>query len=120
MGVKYFKISVVYFIIAIILGIYMGIIDNFDLASVHAHLNLLGWVSMALFGAIYHFYPQAGETKLAKTHFWLHNLGVPIMQAGIAYSIVTENEWLTVVVIVASLAIVLGGILFMVNLFKNI
>lgn len=120
MGAKYFKISGVYFVIAIILGIVMGIIGNFDLTPVHAHLNLLGWVSMALFGAIYHFYPQAGETKLAKTHFWLHNIGVPFMQGGLAYMVLTDSESLMVVVIVSSLAIVLGGILFMVNVFKNI
>lgn len=120
MGARYFKIAVVYFVIAIILGIVMGIIHDFTLTPVHAHLNLLGWVSMALFGAIYHFYPQAGETKLAKTQFWLHNLGVPVMQGGLAYIVITETESLTIVVIIASLAVVLGGILFAINVFKNV
>jgi cbb3-type cytochrome oxidase subunit 1 len=120
MGAKFFKISVVYFVIAIILGIVMGIIHDFALTPVHAHLNLLGWVSMALFGAIYHFYPQAGNTKLATTHFWLHNLGVPIMQGGLGYMVLTGNESLTVIVIIASLAVVLGGILFAINVFRNV
>ena len=120
MGVRFLKISVVYFVIAIILGIYMGIIHEFELAPVHAHLNLLGWVSMALFGAIYHFYPKAGDTKLAKTHFWLHNLGVPIMQGGLAYSTLADNDSVIIVVIVSSLAVVLGGILFAINVFKHV
>ncbi len=120
MGAKWFKIAVVYFVIGIILGIVMGIIHDFALTPVHAHINLLGWVSMALFGAIYHFYPQAGETGLAKTHFWLHNIGVPLMQGGLAYTVLTENESLTIVIIIASLAVVLGGILFAVNLFRNV
>ncbi|AGK52183.1 hypothetical protein [Bacillus sp. 1NLA3E] len=120
MGARFIKISVVYFVIAIILGIFMGIIHEFELTSVHAHLNLLGWVSMALFGAIYHFYPEAGKTKLATTHFWLHNLGVPIMQGGLAYSIITDNDSAIIVVIVASLAVVLGGILFAINVFKHV
>jgi hypothetical protein len=35
------------------LGIWMGINENFTLAPVHAHINLLGWVSLALYG-LYH------------------------------------------------------------------
>lgn len=35
------------------LGIVMGIAQDFTLAPSHAHLNLLGWVTMALYG-LYH------------------------------------------------------------------
>ena len=31
-------------------GIFMAITHDFTLAPAHAHLNLLGWVSMALYG----------------------------------------------------------------------
>lgn len=120
MGGRFFKISVVYFVIAVIVGIIMGITHNFMLTSVHAHLNLLGWVSMALFGAIYHFYPSAGNTRLASTHFWLHNLGVPVMQGGISLVILTKNDAFTIAAIVGSLVVVLGAILFAVNVFKHV
>lgn len=120
MGIKFFKISVVYFVIAIILGIYMGIIENFDLSPVHAHLNLLGWVSMALFGTIYHFYPAAAETKLATTHFWLHNLGVPVFQGALALTVITGDGVYAIPTIVGAIAVVLGGILFAVNVFRNL
>ena len=120
LGVKFLKIAVVYFAIAIILGLVMGIIHDFALTSIHAHLNLLGWVSMALFGVIYHLYPAAGETNLAKTHFWLHNLGVPIMQGGIALMTITENGVYLIPTIISSIAVVLGGLLFAVNVFKQV
>ncbi len=120
MGAKFFKIAVVYFVIAILIGLTMGIIQDFSLTPVHVHLNLLGWVSMAVFGAIYHFYPQAAETGLAKTHFWLHNIGVPVMQGGLAYVVLTGNTGAEIFVIIASIAVVLGGILFAVNVFKNV
>jgi hypothetical protein len=35
------------------LGIAMGISQDFSLTPVHAHLNLLGWVSMLLYGLYY-------------------------------------------------------------------
>ncbi|KKK38042.1 cytochrome c oxidase [Mesobacillus campisalis] len=119
MGARFFKIAVVYFVIAIILGIVMGITHDFSLTSVHAHLNLLGWVSMALFGIFYHLYPQAGKGGLAKTHFWLHNLGLPLMQGGISAMTFTGNESLVVLAIIGSLVVVLGGILFALNVFKH-
>lgn len=69
MAKTFLKIAASYFTAGVLLGMTMGIIQDFRLASVHAHFNLLGWVSMALFGVIYHFYPHAAETRLAKTHF---------------------------------------------------
>jgi len=47
----------------------------------HAHINLLGWVEMALFSLMYYVIPRlAGRSiyslNLVKVHFWLHNFGV--------------------------------------------
>ncbi|WP_028403258.1 hypothetical protein [Ectobacillus panaciterrae] len=120
MGRKYLKIAAVYFTIGVLLGLIMGIIHDFRLASVHAHFNLLGWVSMALFGLIYHFYPNAADTKLAKTQFWLHNIGLPVMQLAIAGAILTENTVFIPIAIAGSLLVVLGVILFTVNVFKHV
>ena len=50
----------------------------------HAHLLLLGWASMALAGIIYHLYPAAGTTLLARIHFWLHNLLLPVFMVALA------------------------------------
>ena len=120
MGARFIKIAGVYFAIACILGLVMGIIHNFAFTSVHAHLNLLGWVSMAIFGLIYSFYPHAGKTKLANTHFWLHNLGLPIMQGALFFQLLTGNESLVVAMIIGSIMLVVGVILFMINLFSQI
>lgn len=120
MSIRFFKAAAVYFVIAIILGIVMGIVHDFTMSSVHAHLNLLGWVSMALFGTIYYLFPHAGNSKLASTHFWLHNIGVPIMQGGITLSMLAGGIIFTVFAIVGSLVVVIGGILFLVNVFKYV
>ncbi|MBU6467517.1 MAG: cbb3-type cytochrome c oxidase subunit I [Betaproteobacteria bacterium] len=47
----------------------------------HGHINLLGWVEMAIFGAIYYFIPRLVNRpifslKLVKVHFWVHNVGL--------------------------------------------
>ncbi|HWL23614.1 MAG TPA: cytochrome-c oxidase [Ureibacillus sp.] len=120
MGTRFIKIAGVYFVLAVTLGLVMGIIQNFAFTSVHAHLNLLGWVSMALFGLIYSVYKKAGETTLAKAHFWLHNIGLPIMQGSLFIEILTGNSSLTVGIIIGSLIVILGVLLFVLNLFINL
>jgi len=120
MAARYLKIAAVYFVIAVVLGVIMGITQQFQLSSVHAHLNLLGWVSLALFGLIYHQFPQASDNGLAKTHFWLHNLGLPVMQGGLFIMILTNNHALVALPIIGSLAIGVGVILFAINIFSNV
>jgi cbb3-type cytochrome oxidase subunit 1 len=120
MGVRFIKIAGVYFFVAVCLGLVMGMIQNFSFTSVHAHLNLLGWVSMALFGIIYSIYPKAAKTKLAKTHFWLHNIGVPVMQGALFIEMLTGNTALTIGIIIGSLLVVVGTLLFVINLFMQI
>jgi len=120
MGSRYLKIAVIYFLIAILLGIGMGITQKFQFTSVHAHLNLLGWVSLALFGLIYLHFPKAGETTLAKVHFWLHNLGLPLMQGTLFVMMLTENHGLVAGAIIGSLLIGIGVILFVINVFQHV
>jgi hypothetical protein len=46
------------------MGIAMGIAHDFRLAPVHAHLNLLGWTSLALIGLTYRAWPELAERRL--------------------------------------------------------
>jgi drug/metabolite transporter superfamily protein YnfA len=50
-----------------------------SLFAVHAHINLLGWVSMALFGLIGTAHPSITEGRAAAAQFWTYNVGVPVM-----------------------------------------
>ena len=47
----------------------------------HGHINLLGWVEMAIFGALYYVVPtvtkrQIYSVRLVKIHLWMHNFGL--------------------------------------------
>jgi hypothetical protein len=65
-----------YVVIGMALGIHMGANQDFTLAPVHAHLNFVGWASMALFAFYYNAVPAAAERKLAKVHFWVAQIGL--------------------------------------------
>ena len=95
------------------LGIWMGIIHDFQFAPVHAHINLLGWASLALFGLTYRAYPALGASWIAPVHFGLSGVSALLFPVGIALSItgVTAS-----VAILASLIWLAGVVLFLVNL----
>jgi cbb3-type cytochrome oxidase subunit 1 len=119
MGFRFIKISVVYFAIGVCLGLYMSIIHTSTLSSVHVHINSLGWVSLALVGIIYTLFPNLASTKLAKIHFWLHNISLPIMMLGLAF-IMYGQAALIPVVASAGTVLVLAIILFAINVLKNL
>ena len=68
----FLRLSVLYLIAGVSLGIFMAASHDHTMHPVHAHLNLLGWVTMALFGVFYRAYPEAAASRLAKAHFWLY------------------------------------------------
>ncbi len=86
MSTRFLKSAVVYFVLAVALGIYMGATQDLTERPVHAHLNLLGWVSMALFGLVYHAYPAAAATALARWHFWIYQLALPPLMAAVWFA----------------------------------
>jgi len=75
----WFRLAALYFAIGVMLGVAMGASGDHSLFAVHAHVNLLGWVSMALFGIIGTAYPSITEGRIATAQFWTYNIGVPVM-----------------------------------------
>ncbi|MBT2765187.1 cytochrome-c oxidase [Paenibacillus sp. ISL-20] len=119
MGVKLIKIAAVYFVLGILLGMYMSISHSYDYVSVHTHVNLLGWASLALAGVIYVLFPAAGESTAGKVHFWLHNIGLPIMMIGLAL-LVSGMESVEPVIAVGGVLVTLGILAFLYNVLTHV
>ena len=65
-------------------GLGMGVAQDFRLGPAHAHLNLLGWVSMFLYSLFYRAEPQASQGVLPHAQFWLATSGLTLMIPGLA------------------------------------
>ncbi|HTC97152.1 MAG TPA: hypothetical protein VK734_05490 [Bradyrhizobium sp.] len=74
-------VSVVVLFCGMVLGIAMGISEDFALQAVHAHLNLLGGVLLFLFGLYYRLVPAAGASTLANVQGWQKNRAGSISSA---------------------------------------
>ena len=119
MGIKLIKISVVYFMIGVCIGLYMSMVHDYTLAPVHVHINLLGWTALTLAGIIYHLFPAVSSTKLAKAHFWIHNIGLPLMMIGL-FLFVLGNEALVPVIATGGVLTTVGVLLFGYNVLKEL
>ena len=98
-------------VIGVSLGVYMGIGRDHTLAPVHVHLNLIGWVSLFLFGLFYKAHPSAvGKTAVVQVAASV--VGYVAMMAGLAGYLLTGSEAFMPVAIIGSLLVWAGMVLF--------
>ena len=93
------------------LGIWMGMHADFTLAPVHAHINLLGWVTLCLYG-LYHRGVVRSDNRLAWTQVSVAAAGVPVMTGGLGAYLATGAHtapW----IIGGSLLVISGMALFL-------
>jgi hypothetical protein len=99
------------------LGIHMGINQDFTLAPAHAHLNLLGWVTMSIYG-LYH--RSADSTSgLAWLQVACGGFGFPVFAIGLAVYLATGDDTLAPLVIAGSLSCLAGMVLFLAVLIRD-
>jgi hypothetical protein len=79
-----FRAAVVMVIAGMIWGIAMGITQDHSTLPAHAHLNLLGWVSLFLFGIYYHLHPAVDRSRLASLQVWVWIVSTIILTIGVA------------------------------------
>jgi hypothetical protein len=78
-----FKGAVGFVVVGMIWGLQMAIVDDHSAYPAHAHLNLLGWVSLFLFGIYYRLHPALERSRLALSQAWLWIVGTVIQAIGV-------------------------------------
>lgn len=80
---RYTSLSILYFLIGCMLGALMFLWPGniYQIMPAHAHINLVGFVSMMIFGVSYHMFPRfAGRPlhsiQIAKLQFTILNVGL--------------------------------------------
>ena len=114
-----FRISVSLGLIGIILGIVMGIRQDFVLMPAHAHLNLLGFVTMFLSALYYRVVPEAGASGLARYQAIVSVAGAVVFPIGIACVLLGGHDRFEPVVVAGALTVLLGMALFAVIVFRT-
>jgi hypothetical protein len=113
--VYFLLLATVLLICGAVLGIVMGAREDFTLVPVHAHLNLAGWASLALFGLTYRAYPELSQTKLSSYHFAVSATASVLLPIGIGLAVLRNSPGLA---IFASLLWLLGVLMFLAQLVR--
>lgn len=106
---KFLFLSSLMLCLGVAMGIIMAATQDFSLSPVHAHANLLGWASMALFGLTYRAYPRLQQGWAAKFHWVLAAPAAVLFPIGIYVAITYHSE---TVVMFAAFAWAAGVLLF--------
>ncbi|WP_445502511.1 hypothetical protein [Microvirga sp. G4-2] len=79
-----FRLAVLFVIAGMAMGIGMAASQDHAIMPAHAHLNLLGWVSLFLFGIYYERRPALNASRLALIQVALWSVGTVIMTVAVA------------------------------------
>lgn len=123
--VRYFiKSALVYLGLGICMGTWMGFVPEAVIyRPAHAHLNLLGFVSMVIFGVAYHVIPrftghQLHSPRIAAVHWWASNAGLVILVLGFIF--VPWMPAARTAIDVGAVLAAAGGFLFIYNLWRTL
>jgi len=111
-----------YLVVGVVLGMYMGGSGDHAPAAAHAHINLLGFTLMTLFGLVYAQFPQMAANRMANLHFWLHLAGslvLLVMLLMLTTGRIQEASMAPLAPI-AELLILLGVLAFLWNAYRNL
>ena len=78
----FFTLAVLCGLTGMLLGMHMGATQDYTMHPVHAHINLVGWASLALMGG-YYALDRAAVGRIAWINFVFSGLGAIILPAGI-------------------------------------
>lgn len=112
----FFKAAVLFFLFGIAMGLQMSISGEHNVIGAHAHTNLLGWVTSALFGAYYALNPAKAESRLATIHFWVYIASITVMSPSL-YALYLGNPGVEPLLAISSLTGFAAVILFAVIVF---
>ena len=97
-------------------GLQMAASNDHSMVGAHAHLNLVGWATMALFAIYYRLTPQAARGWLPRIHAAAAILGVGIMVPGIALATTGGSPGLA---ILGSLLVFASMLIFLVTVVRH-
>lgn len=78
-----FPAAVLMVVAGMVWGIVMAISNDHSAMPAHAHLNLLGWVSLFLFGIFYHLHPTIDRSRTALIQVGTWIIGTVILTVGV-------------------------------------
>jgi len=81
-----FRAATLFVLSGMAMGVTMAATRDHSVVPAHAHLNLLGWVSLFLFGIYYKLHPALDVSRRAKAQVITWCVGTVVLTVGLAGS----------------------------------
>lgn len=114
----FFATAICFLIVGVMLGLHMSITHNYAATGAHAHINLLGWVTMSIFGTYHALNPGSAESRLARAQYYVYTGGVVVLSPSL-YLLLTGVTAVEPVVALASLVVFAGILMFAAIIFRT-
>lgn len=98
-------------------GSQMGASGDHSMMPAHAHLNLLGWVSLSIMGGVYALPGMRFNAIVAWANYGLSTVGAVLM--GSLLPLVLQQKLSGQVMMVSEIPAILGVLVFLVSLLGN-
>ena len=98
-------------IVGMTIGIIMAASGDHSVYPAHAHLNLLGWVSLFLIGIFYRFHPSLDTSRVALIQVGIWICGTIVLTCGVAAIFLGRSD-LEFIAIAGSLTVLGDMLLF--------
>ena len=125
--VWYMRMSVIYFIVGALIGFGMLLwpSESGYYIPVHVHLNLLGFMSMMIYGVGYHILPKfSGQLiyspVILKVQFWISNAGLIGMAFSWPFTMRGDESFAGFILIASAFLTLVAIVLFAINILKTI
>lgn len=114
----YFLTAICFLIAGIVIGLKMSITQDYAAVGAHAHVNLLGWVTMSIFGTYHALNPSGASSRLARIQAYIYVLGVVVMAPAL-YLLLTGTPAAEPVVAAASITVFVGVLMFAAIIYRT-
>lgn len=113
-----FRFAVCLGIVGMTIGIIMAASGNHSVFPAHAHLNLLGWVSLFLIGIFYRLHPALDTSRVALVHVVIWIFGTIVLTCGVM-AIYLGRPDLEIIAVAGSLTVLGAMLMFAYFVFRS-
>jgi len=111
------RISAIYALIGALMGSDLAGRKDFTMVPSHAHILVVGWLTLFAYGIFYRVFKEIGMKKTAVLHAWTSLIGGGLMPLCMLLYYQEENTATTVAFISSAGILLLAIILFAILLF---
>jgi hypothetical protein len=115
----FFTVGVLCVLLGMAWGMDMGASNNLVEMPAHAHLNLVGWATMSLYGTFYALTKDTMAPRLAWLNFIVSLVGLVVMIPALALMLISGPKFLPGVM-AGSIITFIGALIFLISVLREL